>query len=407
MNPRGVWLLAVVATSVLLAACEDPRRPVVPSSSGSPAPPATTVAAPAATGVVPQLGPPSPLPALPLALRAAISGWSDDPRPISAFVTRSLAPGPPFRFRARAGDSDEVVVYDLAAGQERSLGSGSMPRFNPAITRLAWVGGAKVGQQWTELRVLDLASANVLSVGAAGFIIGWIDNDHVAVVEGGRGAASIQAVVDVRSGARTSGTGVSGAIPPPSAIEAAGYRLEPDSKWALTYRVTNLASGETFLFEAPGGATLTPDGKVVAATSSRVRPNSNQIDVLAPWSVYIIDPRDRVATFVASAEYGGIGLRTDSGFIMWQASPCAPGHAVYLFDRSSGILTRLMAARGYARFIGDGRVGLGWFQPTIIFDPATFDQLVAFPPEFINLQWSSDFKWAAVGTEGGRDAGCN
>ena len=409
MNPRRVWLLAVVVLAAA-SACEDPHRSTVgaPSATASQVSTATS-ATPSPAATQPLSLSPDKRPRLPASLGAAITGWSAVPRPVSAYVSRALGPAPTFPFSLRLQGSDEVVLYDMITRSERPMGSGFMPRFSPSGMWLAWAGGPLVdrppfGREWTELRVLDLESGAVRSLGSARFIAGWIDDDHVGVIEPGTGQNSIRAMVDVRTGTRVTGSTVP-ADPQTASADAAGFRLESEPRWAATYRVTELATGVSFLFDAPGGATLSPDGKVIAATSTATLPDSSEIDRSAPWNIYVIDPRSRVATFVATTELGSPPSASQT-HIMWQASVCSRDHALYLFERASGSLVRISGVIGTARFTPAGTIGVGGFQPTEFFDPATFARLVQFPVGFIGLQWSPDYRWAAVGAEGGRDSGC-
>ena len=432
-RPIRLVLTALLALAfAVVVACDDDGPPaasptataaktpdVTATAGGEPAPTPTLTGTPGA----PSASTPRPTPAsTPEAppLRGDIPGWFTDPRPAGVLQSRTLGPRPASPFAARTRGSVEVVLYDTRTMTERVLGIGGYADFSPDGTRLAWVTGAEP-HRWTELRVLDLSSGDQRGLGKARSLR-WVDDDAIVVHE----VENIMAVVDVTTGAHRPADGVN-LNPVARSAEEAGYRLErvtvhePYPFWRSTYRVTTLASGVTFEFDAYR-AVLAPDGTVFLATVSepatRKRPTEGPDVGVMTSNIFAVDPRTRQATFVATAEpsFPNWPFDASARHVIWQDRACDPQPSTRLYDRRAGVLAEVEGASVAeptfttvfwpAKFTPAGAIASGVFGAKTLLDPDTLGYLVVLPEGFADVSWSRDYRYAAVSTQLGHGGLC-
>lgn len=166
------------------------------------------------TAIVPA---PSPTPFIPSMIRLTGSGccsqpyWSpdgqtvlfldqptaDDPLGIYGIsvnggapqlVTRDIGlPSPDGRYIAYLNDDEETIVQEVASGTQWVIPDGGRRvYFSPGSTRLAWTETVTVGgfdDQSTTISIsnLDGTDAHVLTTVYGGGIVGWLDDDRLAL----------------------------------------------------------------------------------------------------------------------------------------------------------------------------------------------------------------------------------
>ena len=415
-------LPAFALASLALVACSSDGAPGGASPAPTPTASVTTVAettptAATSTGTPgstptrpPLVATPSATPEPPL-LRGDITGWFTDPRPATNVLTRTLGARPASPFAAYDRQSAQVVLYDVQTMTERPLGLGGYANFSPDGTRLAWVTGDE-RRLWTDLRLLELRTGDQRSLGRARSLR-WVDDDTIVVHEVG----NEMALIDVATGVHRPAGGVN-LNPVERAVEQAGYRLERVAKhepypyWRSTYRVTHLASGTAFTFDAYR-AVLAPDGAMVMATVSepatRKRPIEGPDVGVMMSNIFAVDPATRQATFIATAQpsYPNWPFAASATHVIWQDDACGEQRTPRLHDRRTGTLAEVRGPLEWpAVFTPAGAIASGTFGAKALIDAETLQYLVVLPGGFSDVRWSPDYRHAVVSEQLGHGGLC-
>ena len=407
-------LCPVAILAMLLVGCNDPRATgITPTRMPAATAPAATLSAPtaaAAAAPAPPLRTPTPAPGEVPPLTGDIVGWFTEPRPATSVERRTLAAPPASPFRPRADRSNDVVLYDVQTMTERVLGQGGFARFSPDGTMLAWVTGVEP-PNWNELRVLDLRTGDERSLGRAR-ALRWVDHRTIVVFEAGNDLA----LVDVATGAHSPAGDVN-LNPVERPIEEAGYRLErtlvhePYPFWRSTYRVTRLATGASFEFDAYR-AVLSPDGTIFLATVSEVatrkRPTEGPDVGVMTSNIFALDPATKQARFIATAQpsFPNWPFDASATHVIWNDRACATDAATRLYDRRSKRLVELSRTL-WPQFTPAGAIASGAFGARILIDAETLAYLTVLPGEFSpDVFWSPDYRYAVMSTVQGHGGLC-
>jgi DNA-binding CsgD family transcriptional regulator len=386
----GVSLVSAVGLVTLLQLNSEDA-----SDGGSGLPSATSLSSTAAPGT------------------KGLLGVFEDPRPMapSRAVTAGSAPASPFA----AWDGKSTVIYDVSTGKETNLGAGSLPVFSPGGTWAVWIAGAQAdGRLEGEVRAIELATGTVKSLGPgrAGFPR-FLDNS--TVVFSLPGTDSRLAAVDLESGARVDISNEDAnrrhreRLSQERMTTPDGFRISslPNSAATPVARggpfwrdvtVTDLRSGTIVLaFEAfaalPAGA-----GQIVVAS----KPNG------ATVNIFLVSIAAGQAQFLGTTRLSepNFPLAADGQRVVWVDDFCGqPQGNVFMYERSSGELIQISGLQGLVTLTPSGKLAVGYFGATAVIDPLTFSTLATVPDEG-DVNWSSDYRYAAHGQVGGHGGLC-
>ncbi|MGE3857526.1 MAG: hypothetical protein AB7G21_11290 [Dehalococcoidia bacterium] len=416
---RSLAPLAVAAA--LLLGCTTPEATPTPrptlagvtpsatatgSASATPTPTSTAPAEATAPQVTPK---PSPTGTPePPALTGDIIGWFTEPRPASNVATRTIGVPPPSPFPPYDRQSAEVVLYDVETMTERRLGLGGYASFSPDGTMLAWVTGPEA-HRWEELRLLDLRTGEERGLGRAR-TAQWLGNETIAVYEQGNDRAVVDVVTGAHGPERTGDD-------PPRPPEIGGYLLQglsyPPDIFRSHYRLIRADDGSGFLFDAYR-AVLAPDGRLFLATvpepAARSQPNPGGPNVgLVETNLFEVDPATRLATFIATtrASFPNWPFAAGADVVVWQQNACTQSATTHLLDRRTGARTEVRGPIEWPYAVTPaGLIASGAFGAKALIDPATLDYRVVLPDGLVDVAWSRDFRYAAVGAALGHGGLC-
>ena len=97
-------------------------------------------------------------------------------------------------------------------------------------------------------------------------------------------------------------------------------------------------------------------------------------------------------------------LVADSSRVAWTESYCGqPPGRTRILDRESAQLTELNLSAWLT--LRNGQLGFGEFGATAVFDPEALEY-TAVLPDVVDVSWSADMRWAAVGAAFGHGGLC-
>ena len=367
---------------MLLAACGGGHAS---PSTATPAPQASA-SAPAATATV--TGP------------RTITGMFTEPRPSPADETRQLGPLPE-TFQVWNGNS--TMVYDMQTNKEIDLGPGSLGRFSPDSTRMAWIASPKPPFGTGELWIIDLRTQQKQDLGA-GRLATFIDDQHVSVA-----IDNNSETIDLTSHVRTRVAGLPAFQPSNETQTPDGYVLRSsgfDPGKDNSFSLTDPRTGAVLLqFEASAAVPAGKGTLAVATTGILTGPAGPNGYRHATTNVFLIDIKTAKATFVATGSvYVQFTLVADDGYVVWTDNYCDGGHT-RIYDRRNKKITEVDATLWPAAMAG-GLILDGPFGGRALIDPATLRYRAALPPGVGDTSWSPDHRYASLGQYGGHGGLC-
>ena len=448
----GPRLLTLVSIALLVACGGDEEEPEAPATIAVAAPTprrvieATTTPADPRTAT-PGIAPPDPAPTR-VEDRVLQGAFLE---PLETAPDRTVLLGPPPAPAFEAWDRESVVLYDLQLGASTNYGPGYFAGFSGDGARF---GFNHQGKLW----VVEIATGERTSYeisGGRGSLVG----DHYAIAPSANGS-----LLDLDTGLRTSVE----QIDDPELRYLVEQRLRPSggallgdglvlrqADWEAAlcadtsepgkercraealerWTVEDLASGEPLLsFRAVKAAPAGP-GELVLATNPRCgradgsvawcedvaaelratqdRAGNNPVYVQGTMNIFLVDIATGEAEFVATAAYRqhpfswplNWPLIASGEYVIWTEAYCAQRQGkTRVFERASGQITELDVSE-WVRW-HDGFVGFGAFTSHAIVDPRTLEYVAAVPRELSGVQWSEDFRYAAVGSVPGHGGLC-
>lgn len=340
----------------------------------------------------------------------SIGGLFVEPRDTEPDAVQELAPRPPSPF-AEWNDED-VVLYDIEEMTELNLGPGGFARFSPDGTRLAWAAG-ELGR-WDELWVLNLATGERRRIGP-GRSLRWVDDE--TLVFHPPGVSNTEELVDVATGERRPANGIN-LNPVFGPTEAAGWRLDRIARgeyplWSSTYELTDVRGTHLPLRFDALEAVLAPDGMLFVALSPEETsgaPEEGPHVEIGLSNIFAVDPESGEATYLATA------LATAPSFpfvatetvVAWTDDACGrtdETHGMLVYDRRSGVITEVLPRQWIVSADGDV-IGLDVFGPKTLIDARTFMYLAVLSENLIDVSWTRDLRYAAVGGALGHGGPC-
>ena len=415
----------LAACTLLVVACSGDNKPVAP---------AETPGAGASSGV----------PGVPLTLKGVFL----EPRDTRPAKTAKLPARPASLFQPH--DRRSVVLYDTQSGKETNLGEGRV--VSPAFSngRMLYTSG---GEAW----LLDIDRGSKRWLGAATLAF-FTDDDHVALVTG----TSRTILVDARTGESTIAGNLgdtvihdqeSGLLGGPLRLREVkgGYLLhyETDADKVCATRPVNerplCAAGErekwvledanrrtVLRFKALNARPAGPDELVIAtspqcedggrliwceeALAKLEAANPAGVDIKyarGTTNIFIVNIKTGQARFIATARYDPFTrirpynwpLDADANYVIWTENYCGQARGnTRVFDRKANSITEIDASLWLR--MANGLLGAGEFGPTMLIDPASLAFRVVMPEPVIDVVWSGDYRYAAVGASSGHGGLC-
>lgn len=309
-------------------------------------------------------------------------------------------------------NDEDVVLYDIEAMTELNLGPGGFARFSPDGTRLAWAAG-QLGQ-WDELWVLDLSTGERRSIGP-GRSLRWVDNE--TLVSHPPGVSNTEEIVDVASGERRPADGIN-LNPVYRPTEAAGWRLERIAQgeyplWSSTYELTDLRGTHLPLRFDALEAVLALDGTLFVALSpaeTSGAPEEGPHVETGLSNIFAVDPKSGEARYLATAlatapSFPFIATETT---VAWTDDACGrtrETRGMRIYDRRSDSITEVLPRQWIVSAVGDV-IGLDVFGPKTLIDARTLEYIAVLPENLIDVSWTRDLRYAAVGGVLGHGGPC-
>ncbi len=156
-------------------------------------------------------------------------------------------------------------------------------------------------------------------------------------------------------------------------------------------------------------ARLAPDGMLAIAVVDPKLPEGQ-----APWGsntsaeIYLVEPTTLEATYVATgvADFGNWPFGVSADHVFWTNDYCSEDEGrTQVLDRRSGSITEL--DRGlWAEFTPEGHLAVGPFGAETILRIDPLEYVAVLPFEYLDVQWSPDYRYAAVGLQFGHGGFC-
>lgn len=126
-------------------------------------------------------------------------------------------------------------------------------------------------------------------------------------------------------------------------------------------------------------------------------------------NLFEVDPATRRATFIATtrASFPNWPFAASADFVVWQQNACTQSVTTHLYDRRTGARTEVRGPIEWPdAFTPDGLIASGAFGAKALIDPATLDYRVVLPDGFSDVDWTPDYRYAAVGAALGHGGLC-
>jgi len=401
MKDRRVPVLVAMfaAVAVALVACSDDGETPTPTQAA----PTQAVATPFSPPYVEATPTPLPSPQVVGPPLVEVTGLFTEPREAPQTVSRPLGPRPASTFMS--WDGNTTVLYDVVAGTETNLGPGSVGRFSPDSTRMAWIRGAS---DHGEAMLLDLHMMQQESLGTARLVM-WGDNDTVSLTVG-----NTSEIRNLRTGERTSVEGIPFSpdfnitTTPDGRYELRREDLSDDQHPASTWYLTDPSTDSLLLKLDAYRAVPAGPGWVAVATAIQdagspgpggFRPGTT--------NVFLVDIASGAATFIATSPwvYANWPLVANDRYVAWTDAYCGqPQGTTKLYDRTTGQIFDLGQPLWLDDFTRDGLLAEGGFGAKALIDLDTMTYRAVLPGG--ELHWSPDWRFASVGRVGGHGGLC-
>jgi hypothetical protein len=298
------------------------------------------------------------------------------------------------------------MVYDIETGAAIDLGTGSLGRFSPDSTRMAWIALPADPYGDGEAWMIDLRTMEKRDLGP-GRLAGFVDDGHVGVT---RPSSNTTDVIDLATRARAPIEAIPFFPDPSNTTTPDGYNLRRE------YRSDNpFPKSEFFLTDPTSGAPLLefeayqaiPAGRgslVVATVPVPVGEPNLQGFRHGTTNVFLVDIRTGEATFVATGgAFMQFALAANDKYILWTDNYCDNGNS-RIYERKTGAITEIDASL-WPAFTPGGLIVDGPFGGNALIDPKTL-QYVATIPAVADASWSPDYRYASLGIWGGHGGLC-
>ncbi len=296
------------------------------------------------------------------------------------------------------------MVYDIQTRTGIDLGTGSLGRFSPDSTRMAWIALPADPYGDGEAWMIDLRTMEKRDLGP-GRLAGFVDNDRAGVT---RPSSNTTDVIDLATGARTSIDAIP-FFPDP------GYVTTPDGYNLRREGTDPFSSNRFFLTDPRTGVELLqfdasqamPAGKGSLAVATVPVPAGEpnlQGFRHGTTNVFLVDIATGKATFVATGvAFMQFALAANDEYVLWTDNYCENGKS-RLYDRTTGAITEIEATL-WPAFTPGGLIIDGAFGGSALIDPKTL-RYVATIPSGTDASWSPDYRYASRGISGGHGGVC-